>query len=771
MDDKDKTKEQLIEELVSLRAQIVAQQPAKADTTGHTIDQFVLKKAIDQSAHAIAVADMDVRILYANRAALTLFGFDSPTQILGQSPVNSWVSQIVFADNLAKLLETGSITLDYSAQRLDGSLFDAHIIASIIEDDFGEPINILASIEDITEQNQLIASLRTSEENYRGLFDNALVAMFKTALTDGKPLAANKAAAQLFGYETTADFIAEFRSANHYMDPADRLPVIQTLNEHGHIDRISLHSKKKDSTPFWSEGSFRLNREGGYVDCVAVDVTERKLTQETIRASEAEQRHLVSNLNVGVVVHGADTVIQFGNPMASKLLGLTPDQMLGKEDMDPAWNFLREDHSVMPVEEYPVRRVARTGQPIEGQIVGTVHTTGASSVWALVNAFPEFDAHHQLQKIVVTFQDITEIKRAATELQEMSSQVKAQAEQLQWIMDSVPEGLLVMDAERRILLANPAAQNDLQVLTDPPGQIGEILTQLGTLSLDEVITPDLKGIWHRITGHDRTYEVIAKPLKKGTNTDGWVLVLRDISKDLKLQHQIQEQERLAAIGRFAAGIAHDFNNILAVITLYAGLSGGDAKLTDAQRNRWHVVENQTKQAASLIQQLLDFGRRSAIEVHSMDLQSLIKEMVKLFRRTVSSSIQIHWAQSEAQCTIKGDPTRLQQVMMNLVGNAQDAMPDGGVLSIELDRLSLQTDAAAVPLLLYPRLEADISNTEWVRLTVTDTGHGVLPKDLPHIFDPFYTTKEQGKGTGLGLAQVFGIVKQLEGEIEVTSQPG
>jgi two-component system, cell cycle sensor histidine kinase and response regulator CckA len=221
---------------------------------------------------------------------------------------------------------------------------------------------------------------------------------------------------------------------------------------------------------------------------------------------------------------------------------------------------------------------------------------------------------------------------------------------------------------------------------------------------------------------------------------------------------------LAAVGQLAAGIAHDFNNILAVITLYVELSLHNPNLPPALQDRLEVVNRQTKRAAHLVQQILDFSRRAVLQTRSLALVLFLQEQVELWRRTIPESIKIYLQdETTRECVIHADPTRLQQLFTNLVLNARDAMPQGGELYLSLKQFRLENeDTAPLP---------DMVAGDWVELSVSDTGTGIPAATLSHIFEPFFTTKEPGLGSGLGLAQVYGIVKQHLGHIAVQTEEG
>lgn len=236
---------------------------------------------------------------------------------------------------------------------------------------------------------------------------------------------------------------------------------------------------------------------------------------------------------------------------------------------------------------------------------------------------------------------------------------------------------------------------------------------------------------------------------------------RDITEQKQVELQLQQQERLAAVGQLAAGIAHDFNNILAAITLYTSLMKKENDLSEQNKRRLSVINKQAWHASHLVQQILDFSRQSVLERHHLDLLPLLKEQVKLFSRTLPENITVALNVEETgPYIVNADPTRLQQMLTNLALNARDAMPDGGELRLDLRKGA--NEQADLP---------DMASAEWICLSVTDTGTGILPEVVPHIFEPFFTTKEPGKGSGLGLAQVHGIVGQHGGHIHVETEVG
>ncbi|MCX7000860.1 MAG: response regulator [Candidatus Sumerlaeota bacterium] len=229
------------------------------------------------------------------------------------------------------------------------------------------------------------------------------------------------------------------------------------------------------------------------------------------------------------------------------------------------------------------------------------------------------------------------------------------------------------------------------------------------------------------------------------------------------QKQIVQQERLAAVGELAAGIAHDFNNMLQGISGYVELALLETDVKESTAKHLNNIFSLVDHATRLIRQILDFSRKAIMESIHLSLGSYIKEAINLLQRIIPENIKLRFIASPGSDWVYGDPTRIEQAIMNLVINARDAMPDGGELKIAISPFITEADKPAP----YPSMPA----SQWVMVEVTDTGCGIPPENLPRIFAPFFTTKERGKGTGLGLSQVYGIVKQHGGYITADSEVG
>lgn len=238
---------------------------------------------------------------------------------------------------------------------------------------------------------------------------------------------------------------------------------------------------------------------------------------------------------------------------------------------------------------------------------------------------------------------------------------------------------------------------------------------------------------------------------------------RDITDQRRLEIDLQQAQKMDAIGRLAGGVAHDFNNLLMVISAYAELSHDSLAPEHPLRGKLGEIVSASRRAADLTRQLLAFGRKQIRSPQILDLNTVLPQIVRVLPRLIGEDIQLTFAPGGNLGRIQMDPVQIEQIVMNLAANARDAMPCGGQLTIETENVQLEES--------YRQRHNMVPQGDYVLLRVSDSGAGIPEGDLGHIFEPFYTTKEEGKGTGLGLATVYGIVKQNGGFIWVYSEPG
>ncbi len=257
--------------------------------------------------------------------------------------------------------------------------------------------------------------------------------------------------------------------------------------------------------------------------------------------------------------------------------------------------------------------------------------------------------------------------------------------------------------------------------------------------------------------------VISPVRDAGGRIVNYAAVKRDVTRDLQTERHLILSQRVEAIGQLAGGVAHDFNNLLTVITGYSEILLGRMGEADPLRRYVREINRLADRAALLTQQLLAFSRRQILSPRVVSLNGIVAEMDQMLRRLIGEDIDFAASFAQSLWAVKADPTQIEQVVMNLVVNARDAMPGGGRLTIETRNAKVDEDFARE----HPPMQAG----SFALLTVSDTGMGMDEATRARIFEPFFTTKELGKGTGLGLATVYGIVKQSGGFIWVDSRPG
>jgi PAS domain S-box-containing protein len=358
----------------------------------------------------------------------------------------------------------------------------------------------------------------------------------------------------------------------------------------------------------------------------------------------------------------------------------------------------------------------------------------------------------------------------AIERTRLFEQVQATLEErLHTVISSTPVVLFAMDREGRLTLVEGKG---LQVIgVKPEEALGQSVfeTRSDQPYMHENFRRALAG--DDVAVIEKTGGLIMEtsysPLRdESGEIVGVIGVAVDVTDRHRMQEQIQQQERLAAVGQLAGGIAHDFNNFLMTIVFYAHLLLRDESLSPDVMSIAETIIGEANRAAALVRQVLDFSRRSVMDTQPVDLVSFVEEVMDILQKTLPENIQVVTEMGGDDYTVEIDPTRIQQVIMNLALNSRDAMPNGGNLRIELSRVTV--DPTGVSLSGIPDLE--LAAGDWVCLSVQDTGTGMDEHVRAHLFEPFFTTKGP-KGNGLGLAQVYGIVKQHRGDIGVETKVG
>ncbi len=352
------------------------------------------------------------------------------------------------------------------------------------------------------------------------------------------------------------------------------------------------------------------------------------------------------------------------------------------------------------------------------------------------------------------------------ELSATESRLRDYVERMEAIADNSGDAIISFDARVRIQAWNHGAERlfgytqeevigQSLALILPEQRREEVMEQYSEALLQRQARRWQSARRHRL-GHEIAVDVALSPLREGL---GAVVVYRDLSEQRRLEARLQQAERLEILGQMAGGIAHDFNNLLTVIRAHAELLEQSGQVGGAAQEDLAVILETTQRMSTMTRQLLAFGKRQSLVSRVTDLNAHVEGILPLLRHLLGGAVEVYWHPSESLPPVMVDESQLTQVVMNLVVNARDAMPEGG-------RVDIVTAYVEAPPGLVP---GDVDAGSWVRLSVVDAGVGMDEGTQQRIFDPFFSTK--AGGTGLGLATVYGIVTQQGGRLAVVSSPG
>ncbi|HET7544300.1 MAG TPA: ATP-binding protein [Polyangiaceae bacterium] len=420
----------------------------------------------------------------------------------------------------------------------------------------------------------------------------------------------------------------------------------------------------------------------------------------------------------------------------------------------------------------PILRLTESAERVaRGDLEAHAKVSGPREVQALAHAFNLMtdQVRETLAGLLVEIGDRTRAEGAARESEE---RVRA-------FVENALDAILVIDRQGRVLYSSPSIERLLgRGASEVVGEnwfdwlaaedVAPVRARLAEAIADDKPVFDQLRVIHR-DGRLRDVELVGRPAFNVRGVGGVLLNVRDVSDRVRaekeraeLEEHLTQARKMEAIGHLAGGVAHDFNNLLTPIIGYSELVRSSLSQNDPIYSDLAVVLEAAEGARQLVRQLLAFGRKQALEVRPLDLSEQVRRIEKILRAMIPESIQLVFALPEERVVVRADATQLQQVVLNLVVNAQDAMSTtGGRLEVSVARVEMAA----------PDAELELAAGAYGVLCVADSGHGIDEETRAHLFEPFFTTKERGKGTGLGLATVYGIVKQHRGAISVTSSAG
>ncbi len=626
------------------------------------------------------------------------------------------------------------------------------------------------------------SALRSNEELLNQILDILPVGIFVLSSED-KIVRFNRAAQEIWHFETDAieDWSPSARwTQNNELVLKDEWAGRQALQSGENVlnQEVEVVSANQTRMVILNSAVPLRNSAGDLTGAVVVnqDITERK----------RREQQLVAMIHMGKALRPLRTRHSLNLAIVESLMALLPTQGVAVVLRSENGGFVFEEAlgDLLPLADAVLPDKLMYG---ELNIVPTVRILDSrrdlpSSIFkkflqhppylmiaplansdAVMGAIVIGVAEYPDDELVQLFGTLADLCTAAFQRSDLYEEVMTQARQLDRVMESVNFGLVLLDPQRRVLLANQHVQDVLPHLLKVV--VGEKLQELGGQKLGRFLLPrGEQSPTQEITTNGRTYEITTVPVGETGAEGGWLIMIHDVTYERSIQTSIQQHQRLAAVGQLAAGIAHDFNNIVAVILLYVQMLQRNLFLDREDQQKLLVIREQAHTASRLIRQILDFSRQTIIDRLPVDLENLLKETVTLWERTLPENIfyQLE-VEVEGECTVLADATSLQQALTNLAVNARDAMPNGGKLTLSMQSVRVNENE--------PPSVTGLKAGQWFEISVADSGEGIAPENLPHIFDPFFTTKDVGKGTGLGLAQVYGIVQQHQGVVTAQSEVG
>lgn len=755
-----------------------------------------MRAIFETSADAILVFDQDGRIVLTNPAAERMHGYE-PGEMIGLAGPDFVhpISLHVFEAFVRELPVKGYVEVEAVEIRKDGSAFDIEVRGSTFQYR-GKP-HLLSMVRDVTERKQAEEALRESEARMRAIFETSADAMVVYSAA-GAVVTANPAAERMYGYARGAMVGVHSRAIVH----PDHYPVfedfIERLRNTGEFSAESA-DMRTDGSVFDVEvrGSlFQYQGESHFLAIVR-DVTDRKRAEEALRlqrdlavslsASSSLAEAAESLLQAALSLDGIDAGgLYLVDPSDGSLVltahsGISMDfaSLISRYAPDAT-----ETAKVMAGKPlYAPYAAVSPGADSDGRSEEGVRSLGVAPILCRGRAVASLNVGSR------TDRGIPEATRESLE---------AIAAQAGTVLARIHAEEAVREREQRLDLALHGGDLgawdwDLRngwVAVDARWLAGAGATAgngpVDDRAIREFICPEDLAVTNEavrahLSGETPFYEA---EFRVRRHPDEWTWVLSrgriterdddgtavrmcgtylDITEQKRLEEHLLQATKMEAIGRLAGGIAHDFNNILTAISGYTEfaieqLDRGSPAVADLEQ-----VAKAAGKATALTRQLLAFSRQQVTESRPVNLNAVVRDMEKMLRRVIGEDLELSTFPTADIGLVWADLGQIEQVIMNLCVNARDAMPGGGRLTIRTRNYMMQPDAADLPPGLQPG--------EYVCLDMIDTGAGMDGETLSHIYEPFFTTKQPGEGTGLGLATVYGIVQQAGGHIQCRSEPG
>lgn len=621
--------------------------------------------------------------------------------------------------------------------------------------------------EKVQELEQALEALRVSEEKYRRIVDTANEGIWMLG-PDTLTTFVNAKMAEMLDYRVEEMLGKPLTAFMFDEDVPDHLRKIEErrLGMSGNYDR---RFRCRDGRTVWTLVSAVPVVDAGHNFMgsfgMFTDITERRKTEQELKKSETFLSNIVENIPNMLFVKDA-TALRFVrfNKAGEQLLGYSREELLGKNDYDlfpreEADFFTAKDREVLSANE--LVDIPEESIRMRDKTERILHT----------KKIPIPDESGEPLYLLGISEDITERKRAEKTLYERDAFISN-------ILETVDEGFIVVDRQYRILSANKAFCRSAKLPEEqvlgrycyevshhsnrPCFEVGEDCAVKQTF---DVGTPHSAAHTHVAENGEKVHvEIKSYPVRDASGSIvSAIETITDVTEKRNLEEQLRHAQKLESLGTLAGGVAHDFNNILSVIIGYGDMLAMRLPKDDPNLRYLKDILSAAERATHLTQSLLIFSRKQITELKPVSINDLVSGMKKMVFRIIGEDVETRVHLAPEQMTVMGDYGQLEQVLMNFATNARDAMPEGGLLTIdtqlhEMDDAFIHQHGFGKP-------------GKYALVSVSDTGKGMDEQTRERIFEPFFTTKVLGKGTGLGLSIVYGIIKQHNGYINCYSEPG